>query len=129
MKANSLSRIKPLIFTGLFVMVSMLMVSSNARLTQPKDKGDEASAKFADRIRRIESGLPPISLGEDEPPLQLTLQKLMELYKVPGLSVAVIDDFKIAWAKSYGVTEAGGTTPVTPRTLFQAGSVSKPVAA
>lgn len=53
----------------------------------------------------------------------------MELYQVPGLSVAVIDDFKIAWAKGYGVTEAGGMTPVTPGTLFQAGSVSKPVAA
>src|SRR5205085_10557763 len=31
--------------------------------------------------------------------------------------------------KAFGITEAGGTTPVTTRTLFQAGSVSKPVAA
>lgn len=53
----------------------------------------------------------------------------MEAYKVPGLSVAVIEDYKIVSVKTYGVTEAGGTTPVTPRALFQAGSVSKPVAA
>jgi CubicO group peptidase (beta-lactamase class C family)/putative intracellular protease/amidase len=53
----------------------------------------------------------------------------MEQYNVPGLSVAVIDDFRVAWARGYGVTEAGGAVPVTPRTLFQAGSVSKPVAA
>jgi CubicO group peptidase (beta-lactamase class C family) len=52
----------------------------------------------------------------------------MELHKVPGLSVAVIDNFEITWAKGYGVTEAGSTNPVTPQTLFQAGSVSKPVA-
>jgi CubicO group peptidase (beta-lactamase class C family) len=52
----------------------------------------------------------------------------MKLYKVPALSVAVIDNFKIDWAKGYGVTDAGGTNPVTTRTLFQAGSISKPVA-
>jgi len=59
----------------------------------------------------------------------LTVDSLMEAYKVPGLSVAIIDDFKIAATKVYGVTQAGGATPVTSRTLFQAGSVSKPVAA
>ena len=53
----------------------------------------------------------------------------MQLYKVPGVSVAVIDNFKIAWAKGYGVTEAGGNTPVTAHTLFQAASISKPVSA
>src|SRR5260221_930554 len=53
----------------------------------------------------------------------------MKLYQVPALSVAVIDDYKIAWAKAYGVTEPGGKTPATPKPLFQAGSISKPVAA
>jgi CubicO group peptidase (beta-lactamase class C family) len=53
----------------------------------------------------------------------------MEIYKVPGLSIAVVDNFKIVWAKGYGVTEAGGNLPVTNATLFQAGSISKPVAA
>ena len=48
---------------------------------------------------------------------------------MPGMSVAVMDNFQIAWAKGYGVTEIGTSTPVTPHTMFQAGSVSKPVAA
>lgn len=61
--------------------------------------------------------------------LDLTLKNLMDAFKVPGLSVAVIDDYKIAWAKGFGVTAPGGSTPVTPKTLFQAGSISKPVAA
>jgi len=81
------------------------------------------------RIQRVEQGIPPITLSDSEPPLQLNLQKLMELYKVPALSIAVVDNFKIDWAKGYGVTEAGGTNPVTIHTLFQAGSISKPVAA
>src|SRR5262249_50276365 len=53
----------------------------------------------------------------------------MRLTKDPGLSVAVIDGYKIVWAKTYGTTELGGTAPVTTKTLFQAGSISKPVAA
>ena len=80
-------------------------------------------------MQRVENGIPPIPLSGAEPPLQLNLEKLIELYKVPGLSVAVVDNFKVAWAKGYGVTEAGGNNPVTVHTLFQAGSISKPVAA
>ncbi|MGC2697871.1 MAG: serine hydrolase domain-containing protein, partial [Candidatus Angelobacter sp.] len=66
---------------------------------------------------------------ENQAPLEVTLKQLMDIYKVPGLSVAVIDNYQIAWAKGFGVTEAGGSTPVTTKTLFQAGSISKPVAA
>jgi len=84
---------------------------------------------LAARIQRVENGIPPIPLSGSEPPLQLNLENLMQLYKVPGLSVAVVDNFKIAWAKGYGVTEEGSSTPVTEHTLFQAGSISKPLAA
>ena len=48
---------------------------------------------------------------------------------IPGLSLAIIQDGKIVKAKGYGVTEKGGETPVTASTLFQAGSISKPVSA
>ena len=93
------------------------------------DGANGAAPALADRIRRIESGIAPIELTKGETPLTLDLERLMKLYKDPGLSVAVIDNYKVAWAKAYGVTESGGSTPVTTRTLFQAGSISKPVAA
>ncbi|MEM9408761.1 MAG: serine hydrolase domain-containing protein, partial [Acidobacteriota bacterium] len=48
---------------------------------------------------------------------------------VPGLSIAVLEDGEIAWAAGYGVVRAGEEAPVTPQTLFLAGSISKPVAA
>ena len=67
--------------------------------------------------------------GENGSTQHLTVEKLMGIYNIPGLSVAIVDNFKIAATRVYGVTEAGATTPVTPRTLFQAGSISKPVAA
>jgi len=47
---------------------------------------------------------------------------------VPGVSVAVVHNGKIEWARGYGVQELGGK-PVTEETRFQAGSISKPVAA
>jgi CubicO group peptidase (beta-lactamase class C family) len=95
----------------------------------PKPQPESPDPQLAARIQRVENGIPTISLGPNETPLRLNLQELMKIYKVPALSVAVIDNFKIAWAKAYGVTEAGSATPVTVHTLFQAGSISKPVAA
>ena len=53
----------------------------------------------------------------------------MKLCNDPGLSVAVIERYQIAWTRAYGTTVFGGATPVTSKTLFQAGSISKPVAA
>lgn len=44
---------------------------------------------------------------------------------IPGVSVAVIDDFKLAWAKGYGVMEAGTDKKVTTETMFQSGSTTK----
>ncbi|HLO29396.1 MAG TPA: hypothetical protein VK249_09690, partial [Anaerolineales bacterium] len=67
----------------------------------------ENPSELAERIQRIESGLPPLSVGKNKKPLRLTLGKLMELYRVPGLSLAVIDNFDIVWAEGYGVSEAG----------------------
>jgi len=90
---------------------------------------DQNPNDYAARIQRIEATAADVPMGGNEPPVRLDRQKLMQLYKVPGLSIAVIDNFQIAWAKAYGVIEAGSTTPVTTRTLFQAGSISKPVAA
>jgi CubicO group peptidase (beta-lactamase class C family) len=96
---------------------------------QPSSSPDQVSSELAARIQRIENGIPPIPFSNAGPPLQLNLEQLMQTYKVPGLSIAVIDNFKIAWAKGYGVTEADAHNPVTIHTLFQAGSISKPVAA
>jgi CubicO group peptidase (beta-lactamase class C family) len=53
----------------------------------------------------------------------------MAAYRVPGVSIAVINHGVVEWARGYGVLEAGGFAPVTQDTLFQAASVSKPVTA
>src|SRR5262245_39908696 len=79
------------------------------------------------RAERVEKGLLPSVLIKGDG--GWTLQERMKYYKVPGVSIAVINDFKIEWAKAYGVKDTETNEPVTTETLFQAGSISKPVAA
>jgi CubicO group peptidase (beta-lactamase class C family) len=57
------------------------------------------------------------------------INRLLERYRVPGVSIAVIIGGKIDWAKGYGVIESGKTAQVDTSTLFQAASISKPVSA
>ncbi len=59
----------------------------------------------------------------------LTLAALMQKLSVPGMSIAVIRDFDIHWSRGYGVADVAANTKVEPDTLFQAASISKPVAA
>lgn len=58
----------------------------------------------------------------------MRLQDRMAHYKVPGVSLAVIEDCRIVVARAYGVITAGGPA-LTAASLFQAASISKPVAA
>jgi CubicO group peptidase (beta-lactamase class C family) len=58
-----------------------------------------------------------------------TLARRMQIYHASAVSIAVIDDYKIKWARGFGVVAPGSTTAVTDKTLFQAGSISKAVAA
>lgn len=81
------------------------------------------------RIRHVESGLLTYNVVRGETPARYTIEERMRHYRVPGVSVAVVSDGKLEWAKGYGVREAGTNSPVTSETLFQAASVSKPVTA
>lgn len=85
-----------------------------------------AGAAPQDAATRIERSLPPAQVLAGVAPRLRTLADEMARLHVPGVSVAVIHDGKVAWAKGYGVTVAGGA-PVTPDTLFQAASISKSV--
>ena len=80
-----------------------------------------------DRIAKVENGLrPPVLVEGDK---TWTLAERMRHYHVEGVSIAVIRDSKIEWAKGYGFADVEAKQPVTPATLFQAASISKPVAA
>jgi CubicO group peptidase (beta-lactamase class C family) len=87
------------------------------------------SASDPERITRVENGLLPGQVVKGAPVPRFGITERLAHYKVPGASVAVFENGDLAWARGYGVVEAGSPTPVTPSTLFQAASISKPVAA
>lgn len=86
-------------------------------------------AQTGDRIKRVESGLSRAVVIKGRAAEKFTLAERMKEHKVPGVSVAVVAEGKLQWARGYGVASAVEKKPVTTETLFQAASISKPVAA
>lgn len=56
-----------------------------------------------------------------------SLAERMSHSATPGVSVAAISNFDVAWACGFGKRASGREDAVTPNTPFQAGSISKPV--
>lgn len=86
-------------------------------------------SSIGERIIRVENGLKPAIGIEGIPISQKNLLKTMKEMNIPAASIAVINDGQIEWAKAYGVLSSATNQQVNPQTCFQAGSVSKPVAA
>ncbi len=57
------------------------------------------------------------------------IKRTMKQYEVPSVSIVVIKDYKIAWAGYYGVNNILTEQHVSDSTLYQAGSISKPITA
>ncbi len=89
------------------------------------DAGDTIDGQ----ISAVENGLLLEITVKGRPLRFLALDERMRHHGVPGVSLAVIDNGRTAWARGYGVANVRTREPVTTETLFQAASVSKPVAA
>lgn len=100
---------------------SLLMVAGCATADAPPQPND---AHFS----AISNGMPDIPLT-GEAPLRLTLSQWMEALAVPGVSVAVIDDYDVVWAYGFGLGDATTRAPMTSNTMLQAGSIAKPLTA
>jgi CubicO group peptidase (beta-lactamase class C family) len=85
--------------------------------------------RVEDRIARVAEGLQQPLVLEGHKVERWNIDERMDKFQVPAVSVAVIDGGELAWSRAWGVVENGSDQPVTTDTIFQAGSVSKPVAA
>ena len=66
-------------------------------------------------------------LGALRADLENKVSAWMTENKVPGVSIAVIENAKIAWRRALGVKDVASNVPVDTDTMFEAASMSKPV--
>jgi len=81
------------------------------------------------RIEQFENGLhhKVQIIGDNR---KMNILDRMDHYNVPGVSIAVVDKGKIAWAKTYGNKSIETSSRnLDTNTMFQAGSISKAVTA
>ncbi|AEE51837.1 serine hydrolase domain-containing protein [Haliscomenobacter hydrossis] len=76
-----------------------------------------------ERIDKVENGLIPYVPVQGFPAWNLLDR--MKYYQVQGVSIAVINNFKVEWAKGYGWADTLKKEPVSTKTMFSAGSISK----
>jgi CubicO group peptidase (beta-lactamase class C family) len=70
--------------------------------------------------------LPPVLVRDEK---GWGIDERMRHYKVEAVSVAVFQNGRILWTEARGLADREAKQQATPQTLFQAGSISKPVAA
>ena len=81
------------------------------------------------RMEKVTACLPgPVVVKGEPAGVCASLAERMAALPVPGVSIAVIHNGVIDWAQGFGVQQVG-CKPVTAETVFQAGSISKPLAA
>lgn len=105
--------------------IAFLLLTTGLLLISCTPKADPDMALIA----TIENNLLPPVLLEGQEDAGMNIYERMEHYKVPGVSIAFMNGGKIVWARGYGYTDADSTRTVDENTLFQAASISKPVAA
>jgi serine beta-lactamase-like protein LACTB, mitochondrial len=67
--------------------------------------------------------------NEKQTKIKSAVAKFMAIYKVPGVSVAVVLDGKFAWSAGFGKADLENSVPATSQTLYRLGSISKPITA
>jgi len=89
----------------------------------------EETKSFDIDINAIENGLLKGIQVKGDTPEVFNIEERMKTHNVPGVSIAVIENGKLKWAKGYGLANTNTNEKVDVNTLFQAGSISKPIAA
>jgi len=104
------------------IFIALLLFGVSCGL--PAQENPKYSKEIEDRIKQVENNLDEWIQIVDSTNTY-NLQQRMEYFKIRGLSIAVVHNYKIEWARGYGVMDTATQQPVTAQTLFQAGSISK----
>jgi CubicO group peptidase (beta-lactamase class C family) len=80
-----------------------------------------------DQIARITADLHPTTILPRQQTTACPLSERIAHYATPGIGIAVIEGGQVVWERGFGTRVGGRADPVDADTLFQAGSISKPV--
>jgi CubicO group peptidase (beta-lactamase class C family) len=100
-----------------FILLILVLVHSNLR---SQDKLNRVESL----VKQVENSLSPTIIYGDTIPKN-NLETRMKELGIKGLSIAVIQDYKIQWAKAYGWADEAAGRKATTETRFQAASISK----
>ncbi len=105
-------RFRCIFFLICFLVQSIVILSQQVRY----------SKEIEDKITLVENSLSGWVVSPDS---NWNLQRRMTYHNIHGISIAVIHDYKLEWARGYGWADTSDKRPVTNQTLFQAASISK----
>src|SRR5690349_18292797 len=98
---------------GLFFILVTLFSYCGLAQTNPIYSKD-----IEQKIKQVETSLAGWVQMQDSS--LWTLQDRMAYYHIPGVSIAVIKDYKIEWVRGYGMADSADRRTITTTTRFQA---------
>jgi CubicO group peptidase (beta-lactamase class C family) len=103
----------------LFIWVLFLVTDQKIFAQSP----DSPASEILKNIHAVENNLAGTDSTEKDSAWNILSR--MKHYKIKGVSVAVIHNYKIEWTRGYGWADENARIPVAPETRFQAASISK----
>ncbi|MBW1298998.1 serine hydrolase domain-containing protein [Aquimarina litoralis] len=98
-------------------IITTLMILILFQSCEEKSNTDTA----IDLIKKVENSLTTrVHIKGDS---TWSIEERMKHYGIPGVSIAVINNGKVEWAKGYGILDKESKIPVTDKTLFQVSTI------
>lgn len=94
--------------TNIIILVMLMLVKSLMAYPITENEKEEAIKKIV-------------------PALEKKIEESMKMQGVPGVAVAIVSKDKVFYLKTFGVKYLGLQEKITPTTLFQVASLSKPI--
>ena len=107
-------------------LLALLILLSIFACSTPKEA---SNSDLEARIQRIENGLMSSLQIEGEEAVTYNINERLKQLGIPGVSIAVVTNGKVEWAKGYGMADIAENRPMTSETMLLVGSISKPIAA
>lgn len=110
------------------LLITLIIFSACKHKKSSEITSTELNNNSVAQIERIEKNLVPVHhlKGIDH---KKSIPQLMQEDSIAGVSIAFFERGKITWQKTYGHSNLADSVKVTPNTVFNGASLSKPVTA